>query len=329
MDTDHDRDEFEEFVFGQAVDQVEDRPDWTIVTFGLHMRPLGRREGSVSPVSFNAVKNCILWMWQEYEPRQLCLHWVRPQPDWTAPRVVTFIVEVCDPVIADRYRVAAALMILDDAQADDQIVRAAWVPEDENMLDIVEYLDLDDHCTEWGLRACTVKIAGRTRNWDEAVHVAEGSLIQVTLGDVPTFVPRDSQWVRFLSEFLVAHHRQVDRNQWFTQPIVIHIHCIGPDNVPLGMREMVLSYRQIVSGEWRTLIHALYPWWRIIDFGYVYGSPPVNQDEWTHWIYHFILNFAPPQHGMPVLVTQRIIGPWRPPTGFCFRDVGFVCASTS
>lgn len=84
------------------------------------------------------------------------------------------------------------------------------------------------------------------------------------------------------------------------------------------------DFRQIVSGEWHTIISAPYPWWpwwHIQDFGFLFGVPRLNQPEWTNWIFHFIVNFAPVRYGMPVIVTQQIHGP---PQG---RGRARVCAS--
>lgn len=310
-DDPHDIHDFEEFVRHQTFAHADAGDMWRIVSYGLHRESLGHRMCQVRDVSERGIRAAVAQTWSEYAPELLRCFWVVPQPEGTSARDLHFVVEVLPPLVEDRPSMAAALVMIDDAQVGAPSAYPAWIPRQDRVENLIDMLDLDDHCADWSVRACSVWIRGAVRAFQDEVRMCNGELIHIALGSEPPFVARESQWSRFFREFLMAHHTHVARDQWFERPIALTVHGISPANFPLGERELVLHYRQIIYGEWRVLIESLFPWWQIVDFGYLFCDTTAS----AHCHFHFILSFASPFFGVPVLITQSILTPWRPNRG--------------
>ena len=293
----------------QIVDVNDAAQRWLLITFGLGVADLGRRDVELHSMDLLDVQQEIRQLWADHVIYgDLEVQFVQPQPQLTArPSIVVIVVVRYDENIDDEWR---SVLVQETSSEDYQ-------PKQDPYAHFVASLassrrvamDLGMHeCFPVGIRTCTVTMRGTPMDQRQQQDVPEGSLCEIHVGAIPRYawdtrhmVPNGEQFFITLRTIYEAR----DNLDW----IRIRAHGISPSNNPLGHRDVIIPVRKIVDVSWVQEVHSQWHFYEyeIPRMFYVAQINAEEQRDDDIPTFHFVLSYARSHSGVAILVRQRML----------------------
>lgn len=165
-----------------------DEGGYPLVTFGLDVEPLGRRDLEVRSMDPHVLRSALYEVWEDCVPQHATLeiHFVHPQPlaELQIEKATILIVEVFEDDTYDELR-----PVLSIACNEHNALIAEPKPSHFRTPTFVQYamhLFPQSHlCRPQGCRECEIRIAGRHVDEGNAVPFTSGSLFKLSIGPLP------------------------------------------------------------------------------------------------------------------------------------------------
>ena len=287
----------------------QQHPEFRVVTHGLGLVSLGRREATVSSADIHVMMAAVADLWSDqaqFAPLKIIL--VQPQPS-NMPQVASlvFIVEVQYLGNNDPNRPCPVLVEEsgDPAMIQQEPVYAAWAGFRSSRASFLSSIHRDDGIFPHGVRDAIVTCAGVEVQRDRFVELREGSLCTVRFLPFPPQVANAGRHVwnagQLFTELRVIEETAGDGL------LECRFHGVSPANRPLGDRSLFLSLADLTVGSWYDQGRMLWPFRSndaLLAFSFMAfrdGNLEPNQ-----FVLHFVVSYHVSSTRVPVLVRQTI-----------------------
>ena len=299
----------EDHIANIMVDLPESQQDdrWTVVTFGLAITDIGRRDAQFHPGHLNDLYRIILDLWDDQAQfGDLVVYNVHPQPmDIAGEKSIVVIVSIEIPGTNDA-RLRSVLV--HERSADDVQVRpvhyAARIFTGSTLDQILTQLGLHRHCPPVMARDCRIRLGTTCLEDDAHYEFDHGMLALVWIGKYWEEVDIASRTVSNAETFFLQWRRMLQINPSI-ETTVMAAHGISPSNRPLGRREVICSINAVQSLVWIEEMQQLWPFSNdACQIGFV---PDMSSDfqESEFPCFHFVINYGP-RDLVPILLHQQI-----------------------
>ena len=294
---------------GQAVANAEDST-FTVVTFGLGLVSLGRRDAAVRSVDVDVMLAAIADLWSDhaqYAPLRAIL--VRPQPQLQIDRgYIVFIVEVQYVPDTDPLRRRAILV---RETGDPSFVREincypAWTGQRGNANVLLASIQRDADLYPHTVRRATVFRGENVLSDDRWIEFQDGDFCTVNFEPFPRHVTNAGLSVANAEALFLDLQFADERTQ------VDHAHCqfhgVSPLNVPLGARTFCVPLRSFIRGDWYAEARSLWPFHGstcTLAYSWMENTASVDE-EVPSFTFHFVVSYRQRFHQVPILVQQII-----------------------
>ena len=242
---------------------LEEQQDdiWTVVTFGLGLVDLGRRDTTAHPRDMDGLMRNVLELWEDHaQYGDLSLYCVSPQPmDIAGEKSIVLIVKV--EMQEPQEPGARCVLVLERAVSDTRVRPqhyAAFLFTHSIMHDLFRQLNLQEHCPPYTTRDCGMRLGMTTLNEEDVYDFEHGTFCLAWIGPRPEEVVQAMQRVGNAEEFFVQFFRlmsfQPERNH-----VTFAVHGISPANRPLGRRDGIFSVNEVQSLVWIDVVTQLWP----------------------------------------------------------------------
>lgn len=297
-------------------DQLAEIPDasshWTLVTYGLGLVELGRRDARWNPRNPEELP-AILRLWGDHSLQgDLVVYLVCNQPrlELTTP-YVAFIVTVEIPNLQVPPRRATLIHELgEDCSALCHRPKPAWVTPQMTPHQFLFALDLADHCFPYGVRDCAVACRGVILTNEDEFAMAHGDYCQVHIGPYPAEINRLAAHLYGAEDMHrdIRHHCELSHVSILTTRICLEVHGISLFNQPLGMQTVHVASGILRDQSWISQIRHLWPFADDNpEICYVHSrsiSPTATADCQLRLT--FIVNYCRRPNTVPVLIQQTM-----------------------
>jgi len=244
-------------------DVLEEQQDdiWTVVTFGLGLVDLGRRDTTAHPRDMDGLMRNVLELWEDHaQYGDLSLYCVSPQPmDIAGEKSIVLIVKV--EMQEPQEPSARCVLVLERAVSDTRVRPqhyAAFLSTHSIMYDLFRQLHLQEHCPPYTTRDCGMRLGMTTLNEENVYDFEHGTFCLAWIGPRPEEVVQAMQRVGNAEEFFVQFFRLMSF-QPEREHVTFAVHGISPANRPLGRRDGIFSVNEVQSLVWIDVITQLWP----------------------------------------------------------------------
>ena len=287
---------------------------WNVVSYGLGVISLGRRETRFNP----NVRNSLLWaltgLWQDHAAHgDVRVHYVFPQPLEPVANALVVIVEILYGETHHWYEDwdhEKPVLVIEHGATDANFQRRTYATRLTNRVSAgCVTVQLGHHeCFPTGIRDCHVQHRGEELTRYEYHPVNNGDLFALTIDAYPEHVTQANRYIVNAEDFFMSARSFFEDHHDEDQQILICAHGISPSNRPLGRRMHVVRFGTLHQLSWMQHVVALWPFSRQ-HFGsmvYVAGAArePRNRDQLLEL--HFIVPYASWEERVPILVTQNV-----------------------
>ena len=292
--------------FRNAVEAAGERP-FLIVTFGLGLIDLGRRDTSCREREFDRILDHIRALWADHAQfAELQVVLVKPQPNLqiAQPHVVVIVevlyVEVDHP---DR-----GIPVLLHETGDTSVVRtwsAAHVGRTESATTILHSLQREQEIHPYGVRDAIVRCGGQVLPQFDFVAIEEGSLCTLWVSSYPLHVTAAASHVSNAESMFIDIRTIFENHQLDLIECVYH--GISPQNKPLGGRSVWIPYHAFFEGSWYDQAKAVWPF-PAINARLLYVKKLVEGQGVgdKHPVLHFVVSYGGAPNMIPVLTQQSV-----------------------
>ena len=240
-------------------DQRSDR--WAVVTFGIGLIDLGRRDTTFYPWRAHELLDAIYVLWEDHaQYGDLTVFNVHPQPmDIAGEKSIVVIVEVHMP---EAHNVMTRNVLVHERAVQGVVVRpshyAAKVEDGSGVGEILSQLNLHHLCPPFTLRECGIRMGMQSLQQDHHYSLDHGLYCLVWIGSRPQEVERAILQVTGAEAFFLQCQRlagfQPDR-----MTISFTVHGISPAGRPLGHRMLHCDVAELQNLHWISSMQQLWP----------------------------------------------------------------------
>ena len=294
-----------------AIQRILTRPwrherPWTIVTFGVGVASLGRRDTTFDPVIHDSLLVRIHHLSKDHRQHgDLHVYCVTPQPSLVAPPSLVLIVAVdYGEDVEDDSRVLVMEHGIQGVGISAQPY-AARITFSASPACVVAQLG-HRVCHPLGVNECQVEHRGR--KMDEGVYydIQHGDLLSVHVGDVPMEFYHMQRYITDAEDFYKCVKSKFGRDDDGSSKVLLRVHGISPRNAPLGHRDAVLHREWLGEIAWIRSIQQLWPFSGelIPEIVMVVTAIQDQTDEHGMRCIHLIVAYTRHLEGVPILVRQ-------------------------
>ena len=295
------------------VDQVletvtESEEAWALITFGLGLVDLGRRDSEFSPWRMHELPRIVFELWKDHaQYGELRMYFVTPQPsDLRGARSLVLLVvvegpddlnqEVRNVLVSEQGDVSACLR---------PTYYGAKIFTDITIRDALVQLDLHKKCKPFTMRACMIRLGFTVMERDQVYAVGNGQQCNVRIQERPVEVIQAMELVAHV-EWFYLQVEEVQQMQEEIHQVICHVHGITPGNRPMGFRTLILEGDDLLNLRWIQLMRQLWPF--DSTHATVVFCPMATDDtrEADEIVFHFIVQYGS-QYGTPVLFQQQMV----------------------
>ena len=299
-------------VLAQGGDQ-----DMTVVTFGIGLVALGRRDLEISRDDAMHVEDLVVRvvrLWEDHAQHGFpIVHLVCEQPVMQEfaldhPYLVLLITIDYQEVTWRQPAVLIQQHCPDDTRRTKQL-QAVRIERRLTSVGLLTTLRSEEGVYPYGVREHFVTCRGRRMRQGEAHEFLDGDFCDISIGAFPIHV---SQTASFLSNYesFFRDWRSILEDHGNDQ-VVCRFHGSSPSNIPLGHRDLRLDPIRLFRADWAEQAAALWPFqeqqgnYRLT---YVEAEDPVEVNNGGNEpIFHFVLSYAVDPERIPVLITQTMM----------------------
>ena len=286
-----------------------DTPEpWVAVTFGIGLTHLGRRDVDFTLDELHLLPQKIGLMWHDFaQYGEATLYFVTPQPEGMHVRKnIVFVVSIgygAEHDLADRK------VLVREASSDDTVVSqfpyAAQLLTGMTPRAMLSQLRHHE-CFPFGIRDCSIRLAGKWLDTFEHYEVSNGDLCDVMIGTYPEHVSQAYEQMADAESMFQVARAHYDNKPDSTM-LTLRVHGISPSNVPLGHRVMWMDFPDMANLEWIPAMKQLWPF-REEHAVLQYVVKGVSMDEYDEDrpILHFVLSYVTNPEGAAVLIKQSM-----------------------
>ena len=295
---------------------ADDQSYFQVVTFGLGLVGLGRRDRILPFTRMDELLPAVLDLWDDHARYGvLQVHLVRPQPTLVQglPHIVLIVVvELQGTFFADR------VPVLIHQHSDEPVLHlhqphAEWLPRYFVPTDFLMVTQLTTMCVPEGMREYALSCGG-TQVVGPGNFVAEpGDYCHFVVQPYPPHIAVQAQLLFGAEQF----HRELrDRRNPLVRPFpptscTVVVHGISPANRPLGSRLLVLQFQHATEIDWIVQAREL---WHFeghecqLAFSHWEMQVQTDSQDYAYFV-HFVASFHGVREMIPVLFTQTLATP--------------------
>ena len=286
----------------RLMQELDDGATYTVVTFGIGLVDVGRRDFVTSTPDPTTMLEQIKRLWSDHVGRaNVEIFLVQDQP--TLPihgRYLVFLV-------AFQYEGCLQEAILcqqvgGDGEAIESRPHAVRINGDATPFGLLSETGLDEGVYPQGVRDSIVKCRGRVLPEGRYSRFQSGDFCTIYIGSYPRHVERAS--VRFArAEHFFRDVRWVQQ-EFGSTSVLCHVHGLSPGGLSLDARGLLFTFEELVSEGWITQVQEF--WLFSLPctmMAYSHHEDPASSGANT---FHFIVSFANVHRHVPVLLRQAI-----------------------
>ena len=291
----------------RALAILEGPRQWLLITFGLGVGDLGRRDVMVDLTDLQDVRERVRHLWADHAGYAfLQIQVVQPQPQLSARASLVVLVVVQYTEYEEEN--AKSVLVIEDSAFDirhREQPYASYLSDRVSARGVALQLGIQT-CFPLGLRECEARVRGVQLHSRRLHEIVDGSLCEVYVGAAPEHAMRASHILRNAEQFFISAQTSRENMGGHVQ-ILIRVHGISPQNAPLGARDWWVTLKEATT---LPLIGQLQQLWHFYEYedprmSYVIeGSGQENHAGVL--VYHFIVSYARGHAGKPVLVRQQL-----------------------
>ena len=292
-----------------VVSQAGPEP-FRLVTYGLGLMHLGRRDAIIQSSSLDVLFQVIDDLWQDHAaaaPLHAFLVQHQPELQCNEPYLV-FLVEVQYLPITHPMRRCPVLVqeTGDEEMLEARTVYAAWVGRRITQTMVLVDLQRDEQVIPRGVRDVVMTSRGNHITRSGLHDLEDGDLVTLRFEPFPEEVTQVIGHVDNAVRLFTDIYRFLDTDANIAEQCFFH--GISPANRPLGHRPLPLSVDEIRSGRWIHQARQLWPFGdRNCNLVYAAARHPESPTDRSGKVeLHFIVNYHHFPEVVPVLVSQSI-----------------------
>ena len=290
-------------------DLLENQQDelWTVVTFGLGLVDLGRRDTTFHPRDIDGLMRRVLELWEDHaQYGDLSLYFVSPQPmDIAGEKSIVLIVQVN---LQDAHDPAARCVLVLERAVQGVRVRAqhyaAYLLTNSIMNDLLQQLDLQEHCPPFTTRDCGMRLGMTTLNDEQIYDFEHGTYCLAWIGPRPEEVELAMQRIENAEAFF-TQFRRLMAFQPEREHVTLAVHGISPNNKPMGRRDGIFNTNEIPGLAWIDFIAQLWPFGNA-DCKIVFIPDLTRDMQELGWeCFNFIVSYGG-QNEVAIMIHQQV-----------------------
>ena len=293
----------------QALEGLEESERrWVVVTYGLGLVDLGRRDTDFNPWRLHELEGKIRTLWEDHlRYGSLTIYHVTPQPcEVAGPNTLVVLVVIESP--EDMNEDVRNVLVIQRGPRHLPLRPAPYgakIFTDISIRDALVQLDMHKHCKPFKMRDCMIRLGYNVMELDQRYDVRDGMLCTVRVEDTPELVTQAGNIVDRVEDFYLQveelQHMEGDIHQ-----IICHVHGISPANRPLGWRQLILEGDDLLHLDWISQMQQLWPF--APDNARAVFCTMATDDlrDAEHIRFHFIVDYGG-REGFPILVQQQIV----------------------
>ena len=182
-----------------------DEGGYPLVTFGLGVVSLGRRDLEVRSLDPHVLRSALFELWEDCVPQHATLeiHFVHPQPlaELQIEKATILIVEVFEDDTYDELRPVLSMACNEHNAVVDKPKPSHF--RTPTFVQYVMHLFPHSHlCRPHGCRECEIRIAGRHVDEGNAIPFTSGSLVKLSIGPLSAEIDQVHSWMPQYEVFL-------------------------------------------------------------------------------------------------------------------------------
>ena len=290
----------------EGLDESERR--WVVVTFGLGLVDLGRRDTTFNPWRLHELEGKIRTLWEDHlRYGSLTIYHVTPQPHEVAgPNSLVVLVVIESP--EDMNEDVRNVLVIQRGPRQLPLRPAPYgakIFTDISTRDALVQLDMHKHCKPFRMRNCIMRLGHDVMLPDQRYEVENGLLCTVRVEDTPELVVQAGETIDRVEDFYLQVE-ELQHMEGKVHQVICHVHGISPANRPLGWRQLILEGDDLLHLEWIEQLQQLWPF-DSRDARVVFCTMATDDLRDAENIrFHFIIDFGR-QEGLPILVQQQIV----------------------
>ena len=287
---------------------VESERRWVVVTYGLGLVDLGRRDTDFNPWRLHELEGKIRTLWEDHlRYGSITIYHVTPQPCEVAG-LNTLVVLVVIESPEDMNEDVRNVLVIQRGPRHLPLRPAPYgakIFTDISIRDALVQLDMHKHCKPFKMRDCLIRLGYNVMEPDHRYDVRDGWLCTVRVEDTPELVTQAGTIIDRVEDFYLQaeelQHMEGDIHQ-----IICHVHGISPANRPLGWRQLILEGDDLLHLDWISQMQQLWPF-ESSDARVVFCTMATDDlRDAEHIRFHFIVDYGG-REGFPILVQQQIV----------------------
>ena len=285
-----------------------DEEHWVAITFGVGLVGLGRRDLQFAVSEIDALVDRIRNLWNDHiQYGEADLFFVTPQPEALhRKRYLVFLVSIQygDPPAGDCRRILMRGSSNDPSVISPEPYGAVVY----NQISPRAILSQVGHheCFPFGSRDCNVRLEGLWLQNFRAYEIRNGALCDAFIGPFPNHIQVAEQFVEN-AESLFRIARSHFENCDGSTTLILRAHGISPENRPLGYRDLVTDYPDLLQLHWIPALKNLWPFNEDKAGVWFVSSGKIAEFDMEQTpVLHFIVTFDTQADHCPVLVQQSI-----------------------
>ena len=279
---------------------------WNVITYGLALTDLGRRDTTLYAGTHHELLDRIYHLWSDHAQYGAIQVWyVTPQPRPRDRRDIVLLVVITMEAAQQEER-----CVLVVEQAPEEVPHqtrpyGAWIFSGTSAAGVM--VGIGHHCCyPFGIRDCSVRLRGQDMTPGRVYPIWDGSLAEVVIEEYPQHVRIAKNRMVNAERFFISARAAFARHPIDQRRVIIRAHGISPMNKPLDSREIVTNFDRLGGLSWIQQLEALWPFIpiHVPRFSFVESMVEDEIDEQATSVLHVIVDYSQVQGMCPVLVSQ-------------------------
>ena len=289
-------------------DFSNERRQWHIITYGLGVADLGRRDTTLYPGTEHELLERIHNLWEDHARFGTMKVWyVQPQPRLRPTPNIVLLVDMGVAGTGEEDRCVLVSEVAPDMVPHRTEHYAAWIYSGTSALGIM--IGLGHHCCyPMGIHDCHVNLRGQQLARGTFHFAIDGSYVQIQIEAYPEHVATASRLLDNAERFYINARAAHEQQDHLSSKVIIRTHGISPANKPLGFRDMIVNFDTLGGHGWLHQVCSLWPFEpsHRPQIVFIEGTTETERDETGAIIFHFVISYVGRRAGMPILIKQTM-----------------------
>ena len=285
----------------------EDDIMWNVVTFGLGLGDLGRRDTRLSAGMEDELLDKVFQLWHDHAQHgDLEVLYVTPQPlmDVSPCIVLVVVVRYAIPSPQDR-KVLVTEWAPQGIPARTRPY-AAWIYVETSAAGIAAALG--HHCCyPLGIHDCHVTQKGQPMLPGQMYDIQDGALVTFRIDQYPQHVAEAAREIERAEDFYLVARSVFEHRGQHEGTIILRVHGISASNHPMGHRDQIVDFKDLKQGRWIKELQSLRPFAQPGNPCIAYVPElAVEHDNVEAPVFHFVMDANGGYAKIPIVIRQRM-----------------------